>query len=161
MARTGITPKLLQYYDEHPDATPAEAAKALECSLGTSASAKNRWKHLRGYKIGTRNHPVKGLVKVEVTEQKAETPVPRVLSASEIATELLKKALDAISSYSAVLGERNFWKKQANESETLRKKAVEEKDRILKVHNEVVKQINTGKLPSIDEILHALRRNNV
>lgn len=153
--------KLMKYYDEHLGASSTQASEAIGCLRSTAASARNKWKKMRGYKIGTKQHPVMGLVKIEQVEKSEQKEVAKTVtaSASEIAAELLSKSVEAIRSYNQVLGERNFYRDQVNEAEAAREKAVIEKERILKIHNEVVAQVNRGKLPSIDDILFALRRD--
>ena len=167
MGKSVWRPKLLSFYDEHPETSSDEAAKAIGCNEGTAASAKNRWKELRGYVIGTVHHPVKGLVRKVLVEKETPVEAPKeipeipgeVIQVRAIADELLKKVLEAIKSYNSVLGERNFWREQANTNEAKAKKAEEEKTRVTKAYNELVKGVNRGQLPTLDEIVYTLRRD--
>lgn len=148
MAKTTWSLKLYPYYDEHPEAAPTEAAKAVGCSMGAASSARHRWKKARDYRIGTVRHPVRGLIKETPVEPVQEAPkeVPEIpkeaIQVQAIADELLKKAVEAIKSYNSILGERDFWRSQAYTAEAKAKEAEGENARILKIHNELVKRVN-------------------
>ena len=162
MAKTTWASILYPYYDEHPGAGPKEAAKAVGCNKDTAASTKDRWKKARGYRTGTKHHPVRGLVKeTPVVEAPKEAPeIPKeAIQVQAIADELLKRALEAIGSYNNILAERNAWRKEAHIIEAKAKEILEEKDRVTKAYNEMVKRVNQGQLPTLDEIVHVLRRD--
>ncbi len=162
MAKTTWASKLYTYFDEHPGAGPKEAAKAVGCGISTAGSTKHRWKKTKGYRIGTVHHPARGLVKeAPVAESPKEAPeIPKeAIQVRAIADELLKKALEAIGSYNNILAERNTWRKEAHIIEAKAKEILEEKDRVTKAYNEMVKRVNRGQLPTLDEIVHVLRRD--
>jgi len=162
MAKTTWASKLYPYFDEHPEATAGEAAKAIGCIISTAASARHCWKKARGYRVGTVHHPVRGLVKeapvIKTLKEAPEIPKEAV-QVRAIADELLKKALEAIGSYNNILVERNAWRKEAHTLEAKAKEILEEKDRVTKAYNEMVKRVNQGQLPTLDEIVHVLRRD--
>jgi len=167
MAKTTWSSKLYSYYDEHPEAGPKEAAEAIGCNKGTASGAKDRWKRARGYRIGTVHHPVWGLIKevsveegVPVEGPKEAPYIPKeAIQVRAIADELLKRALEAIQSYDNILVERNSWKKEAHAIEAKAKEILEEKNRVTKAYNEMVQRVNQGQLPTLDEIVHVLRRD--
>lgn len=108
----------------------------------------------------------------EVKEVAPKEATPKVessmggLDLRGLAAELLSKVVGAITNYDKLDGEAKVLRGQVRDltEENSRlssrlKKAVEEKERAIKVHNEMVKQ-SDGKLPTVAEVVAALRREH-
>jgi len=102
----------------------------------------------------------------EETTAKTEAP-KEVLDPKEVASELLRQVVDSVTNYNKLDSEartlRGQVKSLTEENSTLEsrlKKAVEEKERAIRVHNELVKQSNGGKLPTVEEVVAVLRRDH-
>ncbi len=91
--------------------------------------------------------------------KKEHQPIPQLngSTSKDIAAELLKQTFQAVADHNSLLSEKNNWRDRALKAEESLKKATEEKDRVLRVHNEAVKQSN-GTLPTVESIVAQLRR---
>lgn len=142
-----ISERLFKLFDENPAISSKRAAELVSCSSGTVASTKNHWKKKRGYEVGSKSHPVRGLKTkkggkvAEVT--KAVLPAPKEsLKPEDIADALLKRVVEALTKHDDLVSEVNElrgYKKEFFKVEQELKEAKEEIDRILKIHNDQVK----------------------
>lgn len=101
--------------------------------------------------------PSKKPSKVEVAEARAKTRpeevLPKELSAADVADALLKRVVEALSSYDNMLErslESKGWKSRALEAEKLLEVAKTENARILKIHND---QVRTRQFTSAGELV--------
>jgi len=100
--------------------------------------------------------------KVEDTpkeESKKSTSSKEETTSDTIARALLVRVLESIHDTNQLRGELNSYKTRVIELEALLKKATEEKDRVIKIHNQIASETHNGRLPSLEEIVHAIRRD--
>ena len=83
-----------------------------------------------------------------------------ILNPSEVAADLLSLVVDRINRDSNLNNQIAALNNQIFELEGLLKKESEEKERILRVHNKVVEE-SRYKIPKIEEIVSALRREHI
>jgi len=140
-----ISGRLFKLFDENPAISPKHAAELVSCPPGTAASTKNRWKKKRGYEVGSKSHPIRGLKKKEElpgsTSVDVETP-KEPLKPEDIADALLKRVVETLTKYDDLVSEVSElrgYKKEFFKVESQLKEAKEETERILKIHNAQVK----------------------
>lgn len=83
------------------------------------------------------------------------------LDVKAVAAELLSKVVFVINETSGHLNEIATLRSQILDLECRLKKAYEERDRTIRIHNEAVKQQNDGRLPTVESVTAALRRDHV
>lgn len=95
----------------------------------------------------------------KVDVQSVILPNPEVLDPNEVAQILLKLVVDTINETKSHKNEVCRLKEEILDLELRLKKAVEERDRVVKVHNEFVRQNSNGQPVTIESILAAVRRD--
>ena len=163
--RNGNQQIVFDALDRDPNQTPKELSARLGIPQGTASSAKTRWKklHPRTVVVDDRSNGHEKPTVVQEPEQTAEPEATahEVVDSVQLAGELLHQAVEAIRNFDAMAAERNSFREEVIYLNARLKKVEEERDRIMKVHNEIVTQANAGKIPSVEEVVKVLRRGKI
>ena len=152
--RSEMSKKIFAELDKNPNLTPKELSQMFNCPPGTAASNKNRWKRARKIPIGSKGHPIKTTKPTELPMEEEEKVPP---TPATIADALLNRVIGYLRDYDTLIAENrelHQYKGQVLDLEKQLSKVINEKERILKIHNEQTKR---NDLTSSEEVLKLSR----